>query len=71
MMGYYDGSMKISRNDMANTLRDIAEGVEDGSYESADPELRDTLLSIVDDLYCTSFTDEDECDEDCDEDDDE
>lgn len=65
-MGYYDGSMKINREDFANNLRDIASGVENGSYQKADPELRDELLSLVDDLYCTSF--EDEKDEDGDED---
>lgn len=52
--------MTVSRNDMANRLIDIANEVECGLYETADPELRDELLSLVDELYCESFEDEEE-----------
>ena len=61
-MGYYDGNMKVNRQDFANHLRDIAEGVESGSYSECH-ELRDELLSCVDDLYCCGFDGEDYDDE--------
>lgn len=52
----------VTRKEMARRLRAIADDVEDecGEYQTADPDLRDTLLGLVDSLYCKSFPGEDD-----------
>ena len=57
---YHDPNI-VSRKDYAERLRSLANDVEniDGDIRSADPDLRDTLLGMVDSLYCKSFPDED------------
>ena len=56
----------VTRKSMASQLRDIANGIEDqcGEFRSADPDLRNTLLGMVDSLYCKSFPDEEDGDDD-------
>jgi hypothetical protein len=51
----------VQRKDLADRLRNLADDVEspDSDIKSADPDLRDTLLGMVDSLYCKSFPDED------------
>lgn len=51
----------VKRTDLAKQFRDLAKEVVklDGEFQSADPDLRDTLLGMVDSLYCKSFPDED------------
>ncbi len=51
----------VQRKDFAQRLRNLADDVEspDSDIKSADPDLRDTLLGMVDSLYCKSFPDED------------
>ena len=53
-------SQIVTRKNMAEQLRTLADEVADlyGRFQSADPDLRDTLLGMVDSLYCKSFPDE-------------